>query len=200
MKVNRVAAVPIITHDPYFSVWAPGDHLYDADTIHWSGLSQKVTGYVTVDGRVVRFLGKGYEREEGIEQTSLDIIANATTYTFENEDIVLDVRFLSPLLLNDLDILARPCTYVDYTVKRKKACDVNVEFVLSDELVQRNKDALNWVEGTSPLADGKGEFAYASMGRAKQKPLGNSGDSITIDWGFAYLACLAGEGRTDFDK
>ena len=35
---TRLPATPLITHDPYFSIWAPGDTPTAEDTVHWSGI------------------------------------------------------------------------------------------------------------------------------------------------------------------
>lgn len=187
MRINKAAAIPLFTHDPYFSVWAPADKPYDADPIHWSGLSQKVRGYVTVDGATYCFLGDK-EFHQVIEQKYVDVTATATEYCFENEKITMKVRFTSPLLLNDLTLVSRPCTYVDVEVDKKTECTVKVDFMLSSELVQRGIDPLiggvNEKEATAETA----AFTYTFMGRAQQHPLGNSGDNITIDWGYLYLA------------
>ena len=52
MKVTRAASIPLIMHDPYFSIWSSSDHLYDADTVHWTGKRQQIRGYLTVDKTV----------------------------------------------------------------------------------------------------------------------------------------------------
>ena len=49
MKVTRAASIPLVTHDPYFSIWSSSDHLYDTDTVHWTGKRQQIRGYLTVD-------------------------------------------------------------------------------------------------------------------------------------------------------
>ena len=48
MKVTRAASIPLITHDPYFSIWSSSDNLYDTDTVHWTGKRQQIRGYLTV--------------------------------------------------------------------------------------------------------------------------------------------------------
>ena len=50
MMKLRAPAVPLITVDPYFSVWSPDTHLNFARTMHWTGKSNHIEGLVTVDG------------------------------------------------------------------------------------------------------------------------------------------------------
>ena len=90
MKVTRAASIPLVTHDPYFSIWSGADHLYDKDPVHWSQIRQQLRGYVNVDGVVYSFLGDK-EFHETIGQTGVDVTATSTTYTFENEKIILNV-------------------------------------------------------------------------------------------------------------
>lgn len=184
MKIERAASIPLIVHDPYFSIWSSADHLYDKNTVHWCKRRQKICGYVTVDDAVYGFMGNP-EFHQVIPQQYVDVTATATEYYFENEKIGLKVRFTTPLLLEDLTLVSRPCTYVDFEISKKIECSVSVEFVVSSDLVSQEKEAalLGW-NGTEE----KKGFSFAAMGRAAQKPLGGCGDSVTIDWGYAYLA------------
>ena len=193
MKVERAASIPLALHDPYFSVWSSCDHLYDEDPVHWSGQRQKLRGYLTVDGVVYSFLGDR-EFHTPIPQTSVDVTATNTTYTFENEKVMLNVSFTSPLLLDDLTLVSRPCTYVDFAIERKADCSVKVDFLVSADLVRRRESPLI---GCSYRKD---TFAYACMGKAMQQPLGNSGDNITIDWGYVYLASDAPEAVLAYEE
>ena len=47
----RAPAVPLITVDPFFSVWSPENNLNFAKTMHWTGKSNHMLGSVTVDGK-----------------------------------------------------------------------------------------------------------------------------------------------------
>ena len=57
----RAPAIPLITVDPYFSVWSEDVMLNAARTIHWTGAGNNILGTVTVDGKKVILGGKYYE-------------------------------------------------------------------------------------------------------------------------------------------
>ncbi|WP_338871998.1 DUF4965 domain-containing protein [Spirosoma sp. SC4-14] len=51
-------ATPLITVDPYTSIWSFGSQLNGDATRHWTGQSQQLNGLIRVDGQTFRFLGK----------------------------------------------------------------------------------------------------------------------------------------------
>ena len=138
----RAPAVPLITHDPLFSVWSFADKLTDDVTRHWDGVRQFMFGVLVVDKQIFRFMGKVDATDERyttdhakLPQTGCEIRPMTTGYTFANELLDMELTFTSPLLLNDLMILSRPVTYVDYkiTPKVEGAHDIHVHFGFSGE-------------------------------------------------------------------
>jgi len=65
----RPPAYPLLTHDPYFSVWAFQDELAAAPTRHWTGEPQSLEGVVRVDGRAYQFLGQAGPQYRGVVPT-----------------------------------------------------------------------------------------------------------------------------------
>ena len=61
-------------------------------------------------------------------QKSLDFNATQTIYTFKAGTVDLKVTFTSPLLMNDLNLLARPVTYVSTLVNANDGKEHEVKF------------------------------------------------------------------------
>jgi len=53
----RATAYPLVTIDPYTSVWAFGDTLYSQHPRHWTGFEFPMLGVIKVDGVTYRFMG-----------------------------------------------------------------------------------------------------------------------------------------------
>ncbi len=185
----RPPATPLITHDPYFSVWCDTSPL--ANVMHWTGSPNTMIGTVSVDGEVYRFLGKvDYVFLQGdpypiatLEKSDID--AFSTAFTYKAGSIRLRVKFTSPVLPTDLYLSSRPVSYchISYEALDSKEHKVSVRLFCSEEFVlnKRGEDRA-WseeckLEGASCIKMGSGE----------QKVLWRSGDDVRIDWGYLYL-------------
>ena len=83
----RAPALPLITVDPYFSIWSEGDSLNFTPTVHWTGKKNEIVGSVTVDGETETFLG--YDRKvKKMCETYRDYDALNTRVTIDRKSVV----------------------------------------------------------------------------------------------------------------
>ncbi|MBB6271764.1 hypothetical protein HDF26_002221 [Pedobacter cryoconitis] len=333
VQQQRIApAYPLLTHDPYFSVWSFTDGLNTSATKHWTGANQSLTGLLKVDGKVYRFLGgqeesfqtilpasdekaytakyvesepaKGWNQagfketgwktgtapfgdgaattqwrtkdlwmrrtfnleqtdfkglklklmnDDDVEvylngirifacecfngkfiyvpvdtkllkkgqnllavhvrnnvggqwldaglvydkptagtpnvllakQTKIALTATQTSYSFDCGNVNLDLDFTSPLLMNELDLLSRPVSYVSFKVKSKdgKKHNAEVYFGASTGLAVNTE----FQEVTAKQYK-TGQLSVLKAGTKEQAVLKKQGDDVRIDWGYLYVA------------
>src|SRR5690606_15546015 len=130
------------------------------------------------------------------EQTSVAIEATQTAYTFDAGAVALKVTFTSPLLMDDLDLLARPVSYVSYEVTAKdgKKHDVKIHQEVSSDIAVYMPDQQE-VEGQA-YQDGK--LSILKVGTVEQPVLQKGADDMRIDWGYLYVAAPSGNDVRQF--
>lgn len=71
LPVNEITppAVPLVTVDPYFSVWSMTDQVNASRTKHWTGNDKPIVSAVRVDGKVYRLVGQSEKKTEVILPT-----------------------------------------------------------------------------------------------------------------------------------
>lgn len=182
----RPPAVPLVAHDPYFSIWSQGDKLTDVDTTHWTGKPHRLTSMVRIDGKAFRLMGKEPADVPALPQTNLEVLPTRTIYTFEGEGVRLTLTFMTPALPEDLEVLSRPVTYLSWaaTVTDARKRNVELYFDAAGSIAANNEDQTLWWtydEQTDPLA-------FYKFGTMEQPVLAKKGDDLRIDWGHMYIA------------
>jgi len=210
VAAHRPPAAPLITNDPYFSVWSMADKLTDAPTRHWSEAAQPMSGLIRIDGKVFRWMGpqpRQIEQPvEPMQQTSLEIMPLHTRYKFAAAGVALEVSFFTPLFPKDLDVLSRPVTYLSWKAQSTDGSSHKVELLLDVS----PQIAVN--EAAQPVTWGRAHvqgLSVLSVGSRDQATLHQSGDRIRIDWGYFHLAVpdaaaasseLSGNAMAEFAK
>ncbi|WP_460684697.1 glutaminase family protein [Niabella aquatica] len=332
---RKAPAYPLITHDPYFSIWSFTDELNASPTKHWTGADQSLVGYVKVDGKIYRFLGaeaKSYnvllpasedktysvkytltapagdwyatsyndskwkqgaapfgddksiaktawssgdlwvrreftllnnEEEDlylklnhddnitvylngkqiytkegwvhkyiyvpvknassvlkkgknilavhvkntaggshldfglvkerktlpaavaGAVQKNVEVKASQTIYDFTCGPVDLKVTFTSPLVLNDLDLLARPVSYISFDARSNNGMAHAVEVLLNTSSNLAVNTPAQEVVASKYAAKG---LSILKAGTISQPVLAKKGDDLRIDWGYVYVA------------
>ena len=189
----RPPATPLITHDPYFSIWSDTDDLSASDTAHWTGKPQPIAGLVRIDGKPMRFMGREPRDLPAMQQVEHTVTPTHTRYTFKAGGISLELTFFTPTLLSDLDILSRPVTYISFTAKSTDTSPHDVSVLLDvDPLIAVNAPG-EAVTYTRNLTETQ---TVLSVGSRDQRVLNRSGDDVRIDWGYFHLSVPKDESST----
>src|SRR5450759_5523766 len=181
----RPPAIPLITIDPYTSCWSFADRLYDQWPRHWTGTEFALCGLARVDGKALRFMGGPEVLAESVRQISVEVQPTRTTYRFEAGPVQLEVVFISPLLLDDLELLSRPASYVWFRTHSLDSASHDVQVYLdmtSQWAVNVPHQKVVWKRAQA------GELLVLSFRHEQQPILEKAGDDVRIDWGTALLA------------
>jgi hypothetical protein len=191
----RPPAVPLVTHDPYFSVWSMSDQLGDDRTRHWTGTSHGMVGMVRIDGKPYRFMGQSYSPlPPPMKQVSLQVLPTRTVYLFEADGVRLSLTFMSPLLPDDLDVMARPVSYLTFDTQAidGRTHQVVLYFDCTAEWAVNTTDQK--VIWSRPKVGG---LRVLSFGSQEQPVLDKFGDNVRIDWGYLYVVVPPSTGQSD---
>jgi hypothetical protein len=118
-------------------------------------------------------------------QKTVTVTATQTTYEFSAGGVDLSLTFTSPLLMDELDVMSRPASYISYSVKGNDGNShaVQIELQASGLLAANNS-----VQEVVYKAFENGNLGVAQAGTKDQPILQRKGDNVRIDWGYAYLA------------
>ena len=184
----RPPAVPLVTFDPYLSVWSEADHLNDATTRHWTRRDHALVSLIRIDGQVFRLMGNDPKDQPPLPQTSVQVYPTRTVYEFANEQVHCTLTFLRPALPEDLDALALPLSYLTWEVKSLdgKPHAVSLYDSTSSQLVvNRPEEKVEWARQKA------GALTALRLGTVEQAVVASCGDDHRINWGYAYAAASA---------
>ncbi len=191
----RPPSVPVVSCDPFFSVWSPSEDPTLADTENWFGAKQPLRVVVELDGTKYRLMGAKANlshRDRVADVPALKCVGcevRALTSVFRYSDGTREVElsFMTPKMADDLDVFTRPVTYG--TVRAKGAKSVRTFVEISPELAT-NDDKAEMVTNELSVAG----MDAVSIGRREQTPLSMKGDCVRCNWGWAYLVNPVSEG------
>src|SRR5689334_16932249 len=112
----RPPAVPLVTSDPYLSVWSEADHLNDDTTRHWTHREHSLVSLIRIDGKVYRLMGKDPADAPAFPQLSVEVLPTRSVYQFQNGQVHVTMTFMTPALSYDLDAFSLPLSYLTWQV------------------------------------------------------------------------------------
>ena len=180
---------PLFVKDPNFTIWTAPEELNSQNVETWYGERKNIYGFLKTTEGTYCFIGEsGKFLPFGVKkavQKKLNVKAFSTDYEFSCGKTILKIRFVSPLTLNDLELLSMPVCYMEYEIIGDKNAEISL-FVNRNIAYNDIPETLDKrVRGGVLQLNG---FESAFVGLVRQMPLSVSGDLVGADWGYFYLA------------
>ncbi len=184
----RPPAVPLVTFDPYLSIWSGADHLTDRSTQHWTKREHALVSLIRVDGQAFRLMGNDPTNVPALPQVNLTVTPTRSIYEFEGANVHVTLTFMTPALPQDLDALALPLSFITWQVRSADGKDhaVSIYDSTSSQLVvNKTSEKVEWSREKA------GALTALRIGTVEQPVVGSVGDDHRINWGYAYAAAPA---------
>jgi hypothetical protein len=181
----RPPAIPLVTHNPYLSVWSEADKLTDDVTRHWTHREHPLVSLIRIDGKTSRLMGNEPKALAAFPQMGVRVLPTRSIYEFDDGHVHLTLTFLSSALPDDLDALAQPLSYLTWQVRAVDGAAHAVSlFDSTSALLTVNAPAqkVQWAR------ESMGGLTALRAGTVDQPLFTPAGDDTRIDWGFTYVA------------
>jgi Domain of unknown function (DUF4965)/Domain of unknown function (DUF5127)/Domain of unknown function (DUF1793)/Domain of unknown function (DUF4964) len=189
----RPPAVPLVSVDPYLSIWSEADRLTDDVTRHWTHHPHALTSLIRVDGSPSRLMGDEPKSVPAMPQTHLEVSPTRSIYQFEDGKVRVTMTFMTAALPDDLDIFSWPLSYITWSVQSVDGQSHEVAIYDStSSAIAVNKTEEKVVCGREK----SGPLTLLHAGTDNQPVLGSSGDNHRIDWGYVYAAARARQAQS----
>ncbi|PRY11665.1 uncharacterized protein DUF4964 [Pontibacter ummariensis] len=177
---DRFQYIPL--HDQAASKLKKGENVLAIHVANTAGGSWLDVGLVTEEMP---------ERETAIlpaRQVDVELNATQTVYTFRCGPVDVRTIFTSPLLMQDLSLLARPVSYISFNVQStdRASHDVQLYFGASTDIAVNTSE-----QEVTAQEYASGKLAVLKAGTKEQALLQKKGDNVRIDWGYLYVAAPA---------
>jgi hypothetical protein len=189
----RPPAVPLVTFDPFLSIWSEADRLTDDVTRHWTHHEHPLVSLMRVDGQTYRLMGNQPQNLPALPQVEVRVTPTRSIYTFENSQVRVTLTFMTPALPQDLDALAFPGSYLTWSVCSTDGQEHAVSLYESTSALL----TVNHPNEKVTLEQGKaGSLVFLRAGTEEQSVLGSSGDDHRINWGYVYATAPSAVAKT----
>lgn len=189
MNERILPSYPLFVNDPNFSLWSSCEILNSVNVKSWWGETKKIYGTLKTQEGTFCFLGNAAEDfansdVKNAEQIAVSITAFSTDYIFKAGKVKLKIRFVSPILPNDFDLISLPVCYMEYEVEGDGFMELS--FFVNRAIAYN--DIAQTVDKRVKCGVLRGEnYETAFIGLSRQMPLSTCNDLIGADWGYYYL-------------
>jgi hypothetical protein len=181
----RPPAVPLVTADPYLSIWSESDNLTDKNTVHWTHHEQSLVSLIRIDGQTYLLMGDDPVSIPALPQTALTVTPTRSIYQFANSQVRVTLTFMTAALPHDIEVLTRPLSYITWDVN---SVDGNPHAVSLYDSTSSELAVNDPAQTVDCQRSTFGPLTALQVGTDDQTLLDPPGDDTRIDWGYAYVA------------